>query len=139
MRRAPDHVVAEHGALLRHWAGLQARVSEQMCAQDRRCAALEQELMRWRARWMVATTQMLWGLGWPKLTPVSAHAETRADDDVQTAMDVICQVGCASQAHPWRSDAGLCRRSGDDCMRVPPKEQGDLAGASARTRSVAGD
>ena len=54
MRRAPDHVVAEHGALLRHWAGLQARVSEQMCAQDRRCAALEQELMRWRARWMVA-------------------------------------------------------------------------------------
>ena len=47
---SPQEVQREHGVLLRQWACAQERVSEQMCAQQRRCAALEAELMRWRAR-----------------------------------------------------------------------------------------
>ncbi len=115
---------AEHGALLRHWAGLQARVSVQMTAQARHCAALEAELMRWRARWVLASTQMLWGLGWPDalpLAPPSRHA-TRGHA-LPSATEVLCQTGCAGHAHPWRDDEGQCRLSGGDCTRVPPTER----------------
>ena len=66
---AAPQVVVEHAALLRHWAGLQERVSRQAQEQARRCAALEAELMHCRARWVLATTQMLWGLGWPGAAP----------------------------------------------------------------------
>ena len=116
-------LLAEHGALLRHWAGVQARVSRQMCDQAQRCAALEAELMQWRARWIVATTQMLWGLGWPSLAPVPSRAARQVDEAPLSATDVLCQTGCASHAHPWRGDEGQCRLTGSDCTRVPPTAQ----------------
>ncbi|MDO5625408.1 MAG: hypothetical protein Q4G71_12055 [Pseudomonadota bacterium] len=60
-------VELEHTALLRHWAGVQARVSRQVGEQAARCNALEAELLRLRARWVVATSLLLWGLEWPGL------------------------------------------------------------------------
>ncbi|MFT3780299.1 MAG: hypothetical protein QM772_18895 [Ottowia sp.] len=118
-----SELLAEHGALLRHWAGVQARVSRQMGDQQQRCAALETELMQWRARWIVATTQMLWGLGWPSLAPVPSRVVRQVDEAPPSATDVLCQTGCASHAHPWRGDEGQCRLTGSDCTRVPPTAQ----------------
>ena len=129
---APNELLAEHGALLRHWAGVQARVSRQMGAQARHCAALEAELMQWRARWVLATTQMLWGLGWPSLAPVSSRAARQAAEAPLSATEVICQTGCASHAHPWRGDEGQCRLTGGDCTRVPPTAQERPALAAVR-------
>lgn len=126
----PNPLLAEHGSLLRHWAGVQTRVSQQMWAQERHCAALEAELVRWRARWMLATTQMLWGLGWPSLAPVPAHTR-RARDAACNATEVICQTGCAGHAHPWRGDEGQCRLTGSDCTRVPPTAAERSAGVQA--------
>ena len=68
----------EHGVLLRQWAGAQQRISDMAAAHARRCAALETELMRQRARWVIATTRLLWGLGWPGLTPLPGPARKAA-------------------------------------------------------------
>ena len=123
---AAPQVVVEHAALLRHWAGLQERVSRQAQEQARRCAALEAELMHCRARWVLATTQMLWGLGWPSAAPPRPAAVAPAGGPWRDARQVICQTGCAGHAHPWRGDEGQCRLTGGDCDRVPP------SGAQAR-------
>ena len=121
MRGSETHeLAAEHLALLRHWAGVQARVSQQACQQAARCAVLEAEVMRWRARWMVATTQMLWGLGWPGFG-VAARAWSRpARAPLADAAEVICQAGCAGHAHPWLGEEAQCRLKGGACTRVPP-------------------
>lgn len=114
-----DDVTVEHRVLLRHWAGMQDRVSRQACEQARRCDALEAELLRLRARWIVATSQMLWGLGWPGLRPTRPTPMADADDDLPaTASAWICQTGCASQAHPWLGEDGECRLNGGDCTRL---------------------
>ncbi|MFV0681035.1 hypothetical protein [Ottowia sp.] len=129
----------EQVVLLRHWAGVQDRVSDQMRTQTRRCEVLEAQLLRLRARWVVATTQWLWGLGWPvterqtvcgtsafeRVGPQSAfesEPETAPElphASFNHAADVICQTGCASHAHPWREDDGQCRLTGEACARVP--------------------
>ena len=64
-------LVQEHGVLLRQWAHAQSRMSEMAAAHARRCAELEAQLMRQRARWVIATTRSLWGLGWPGLTRIT--------------------------------------------------------------------
>jgi hypothetical protein len=115
-------LLAEHGTLLRHWGGVQARVSHQMWEQQRHCAALQAEVLQWRVRWLLATTQMAWGLGWPHLAPVPASVAAAETPAPRTAADVLCQTGCAGHAHPWRGDEGQCRLSGGDCTRVPPQE-----------------
>lgn len=124
---SPQEVQREHGVLLRQWACAQERVSEQMCAQQRRCAALEAELMRWRARWVVATTHMLWGLGWPSAAALP-DTERGAQGQVPAAdvTEVLCQVGCTGHAHAWRGEQGQCRLTGGDCTQVPPVAR-DLA------------
>ncbi|WP_298431250.1 hypothetical protein [Ottowia sp.] len=124
-----DEVAAEHAALLRHWAGVQARVSRQACEQAGRCAALEAEVLRWRARWIVATTGLLWGLGWPGLGPAAlATAAVRTEDDSpRDAAELICQTGCSGHAHAWRDEEGQCRLSGADCTRVPPVAQAPVS------------
>ncbi|QTD46990.1 hypothetical protein [Ottowia testudinis] len=109
-------VAAEHAVLLRHWAGVQARVSRQACEQAGRCAELEAELMRLRARWVVATTQLLWGLGWPGLGP-TARRYVAEGGAPTSAADVICQTGCVSQAHHWLDEQGQCRLTGRECAR----------------------
>lgn len=117
-------IAAEHGTVLRHWASVQSRVTRQMCERAQRCERLEAELMRLRACWVLATTSMLWGLGWPGAArTATAHAQrTAAPQDAMTsAAELICQVGCVSQAHHWRSEAGECRLTGGECGRVPPE------------------
>lgn len=129
--KAPDDALMtdEHGVLLRHWAGLQVRVSRQCDEQNRRCAALEAELMLLRARWVLATTQVSWGLGWPRLGPgprTTRRTQPPADSASsprRVAQAVICQTGCAGHAHPWREDDGQCRLTGAECERVPPGAQ----------------
>ena len=117
----PD-VRAEHAVLLRHWAGVQDRVSRQACQQAQRCAELEAELLRLRARWVLTTTRMLWGMGWPGLeTAHHALAGNAAPTTTVpvTASQVLCQSGCAGHAHPWLDNEGHCRLTGQDCTRVP--------------------
>ncbi|MDO5290755.1 MAG: hypothetical protein Q4F13_14150 [Pseudomonadota bacterium] len=125
----PCALAQEHGAVLRHWGRVQERVSQQLCAQARRCEALEAEVLHWRARWMLATTHMAWGLGWPGLParagPARAAQGARPAPEekaptLNSATDVICQTGCAGHAHPWRSQEGECALTGSDCTRVPP-------------------
>lgn len=128
----PDQALAcEHALLLRHWAGVQNRVSAQvadqcreLAAQQRRCERLEAELMRWRTRWLLATTQMLWGLGWPQLgTPAPASPADEAEAGAPaplTARDLLCQSACAGHAHPWLDEQGQCRLHGHVCERVAP-------------------
>lgn len=117
-------IAAEHGTVLRHWASVQSRVTRQMCEQARHCERLEAELMQLRARWVLATTSMLWGLGWPGAARAAAADAQRAatsHEAVTSAAELICQVGCVSHAHHWRSEAGECRLTGGDCSRVPPE------------------
>ena len=90
-----------HRVLLRQWAGAQQRISDMAAAHARRCAALETELMRQRARWVIATTRLLWGLGWPGLTPLPGPARKAASPHggmppLRSVHDVLCQTGCAS-------------------------------------------
>lgn len=113
--------------MLRHWARVQERVSQQLCAQAHRCEALEAELLHWRARWVLATTQMAWGLGWPGLPARTGRPQAarpapgeETAPAPESATDVICQTGCAGHAHPWRSPEGECALTGSDCTRVPP-------------------
>ena len=117
---APD-TAHEQVALLRHWGGVEARVSQQMSTQMRYCQRLEAELLRLRAQWVIASTQCLWGLGWPMAERSAMPAAAHAADETgpATATDVICQTGCAAHAHPWREDDGQCRLTGQACARVP--------------------
>ena len=125
VRVSPCDLVHEHSVLLRQWAGAQQRISEMAASHARRCAALESELMRQRARWVIATTRLLWGLGWPGLTPLpGGHAVTRSARPPaempapRTVQDVLCQTGCASHGHAWLDEAsGDCRLNGQPCAR----------------------
>lgn len=114
-------LAAEHGTVLRHWASVQNRVTRQMCEQALHCERLESELMHLRARWVVATTSMLWGLGWPGAARPAAPVRAADSAAASSAAEVICQLGCAGHAHHWRSDEGECRLTGGDCSRVPPE------------------
>ena len=113
----------EHGVLLRQWAGAQQRISDMAAAHARRCAALETELMRQRARWVIATTRLLWGLGWPGLTPLPGPTRKAASPrggmpPLRSVQDVLCQTGCASHGHAWLDEAsGDCRLNGQPCAR----------------------
>lgn len=134
-----NDVTIEHKLLLRHWAGLQDRVSRQSCEQMRRCQALEAELMRLRARWVLATTQMLWGLGWPGLPATARHAAVLDSDAQEDALEglpasaearaaaLICRTGCAGHAHAWLGDEGECKLTGGDCTRVGARAERTLA------------
>lgn len=121
-RLAGADVAGEHAVLVRHWAAVQARVSRQACEQARRCDELEAALLRLRARWVVATTQMLWGLGWPGTGATADRAcepGVAADEGDWDAAAAMCQTGCAGHAHPWRDACGACRLTGLDCVPVP--------------------
>ena len=91
----------EHGVLLRQWAGAQQRISDMAAAHARRCAALETELMRQRARWVIATTRLLWGLGWPGLTPLPGPARAAA-----CPRCAACKTCCARPAAPATATPG---------------------------------
>lgn len=115
-------LVHEHGVLLRQWAGAQQRMSDMAAAHACRCAALEAELLRQRARWIIATTRLLWGLGWPGLPHAyrdrQARASAHAEGAITSARDVLCQTGCVGHAHPWLDESsGDCRLDGQPCGR----------------------
>ena len=130
-------LVQEHGVLLRQWAHAQSRMSEMAAAHTRRCAELKAQLMRQRARWVIATTRSLWGLGWPGLTRLPAAAPARQGEraspeqmPLRTVQEVLCQTGCVAQAHAWLDEeSGDCRLSGQPCTRhkAGKGEKGDPA------------
>ena len=128
VRVSPCDLVHEHSVLLRQWAGAQQRISEMAASHARRCAALESELMRQRARWVIATTRLLWGLGWPGLTPlpgaragippIMQASQTSSMPVLRSAQELICQTGCASHGHAWLDEtSGECRLNGQSCVR----------------------
>ncbi len=131
---AAHEIAAEHGALTRQVAGLQRHLGEQLQAQARRMAALEDEVLRLRAQLVVARTCMLWGLGAAGVarrasraappprprTPQAAEARAMAEAD-----RVICQTGCVGHAHPWLDADGVCRRTGAACAQVLPLDETD--------------
>jgi len=43
------------------------------------------------------------------------------------ADELLCQTGCASQAHHWLQDDGQCQRKGVECERVPAEGGVSLA------------
>ena len=147
LAEAGHDVRLEHAALTRHLACLQTRVSEQCNAQIRRCDALEAELVRWRARWVVACTQLLWGLGWPGLGATAGSLAERRESAMRRtggtsseplhAAAVLCQSGCASHAHPWRKAEGLCLLTGDDCTRAPSPDPRYLSSTKPMTSESA--
>lgn len=112
----------EHSLLLRQLAGLQRRVSEQLGACASRLTALDSEVLRLRARLMVARTGILWGLGteslaWTAEPRARAHRPVPGQHTMNEAQAVICRTGCVGHAHPWLEADGQCRRSGQACER----------------------
>lgn len=116
-------LAAEHGTLLRQWARLQQRVSEQLQGAARRQTALESQNLCLRAELVRLRTAEAWGI------PATAMARSvtasqarspvvRADAALREAQAVICQTGCAGHAHPWLDEDGHCRRTGLACERL---------------------
>jgi len=131
-----DHLVPEHGALLRHYAELQRRCSEQACAQAREVARLQQQLIRARAQAIILGSALAWEredrrrllaaiADWPeparpapRPTDDSAHADAEwLEHSLRCADLVICQTGCASHGAFWRVE-DHCKRTGKACVLV---------------------
>jgi hypothetical protein len=117
---AAREIAIEHGALTRQVAGLQRRVSEQLCAYAQQVSALEDEVLHLRAQLIVLRSSLLLGLGVAgvvkpltrRARSLAERAETRA---MVEASSVICQTGCVGHAHPWLEADGQCRRTGQAC------------------------
>lgn len=113
-------IAIEHGALTRQLASLQRHVSEQMQANARHVRALEGEVVRLRAQWIVMRTGQFWGLGTAgAVRPLARHAPPTAPAaEMAEASSVICQTACVGHAHPWLEADGQCRRTGLACEHV---------------------
>lgn len=132
-----DHLVPEHGVLLRQYGALQRRCSEQAGAQAREIARLQEQLMRLRAQAVVLCSALAWEredhqrlraavADWPELgldlapdqPPPPADADTeRLEHSLRCADLVICQTGCVSHGHFWRVE-DHCKRTGKTCVLV---------------------
>lgn len=122
-------LVREHGALLRHWARLQASVTGTLPAQRSALERLEAQSIRLRGQLIVARTQILWGLGAAAPGSCDSCSSTGAAGARRVAMAapdpsppawpeahaVLCRTACTGHAHPWRDDQGRCQRTGEPC------------------------
>lgn len=112
----------EHGALVRRLGALQQRLDDLLRDQARQVYALEADRMRLRAQVVLLRTAAFWGLSGlqvPGRPPAGRmRTQTPLAPNAPQAQAVICQTGCAGHAHPWLSDDGLCRRSGQACERL---------------------
>lgn len=110
----------EHGALIRQLGALQRRVGDLLRYHADAIVNLQEQNIRLRAELLLLRSAAYWGLG---VAGVVRRAPARAvASPVQPpwpeAQAVICQTGCVGHAHPWRDDAGQCRRTGQACAPV---------------------
>ena len=131
-------LAAEHHALCRTYAAVQARWQASNSLQRAEIARLQAQVMQLRAAALVRTTQMAWlpdgGIQVPQPGPALASLRALAlpgdnaplqppvparlallEASLQAAELVICQTGCLSHGAYWRDD-GHCRRTGSACL-----------------------
>ena len=116
----------DYGALVRHLAKLQMRISDLVALQTIERHRLEAQLTRLHAGRIVAETQRFWHVasaGTPHAvrdSGVSVKVDpgpATAPEDLRQAREAICETGCQGHAHPWLS-AGRCQLSGNACDRL---------------------
>ena len=120
-RGALHELSTEHRVLMRRLGALQQRLDVLLRGHARQVTALEADQMRLRAQVVVLQTAAFWGIGAVQI-PTRPAGRVRTQPPLapesRQAQAVICQTGCASHAHPWLADDGLCQRSGKACERL---------------------
>lgn len=112
-----SELVREHGALIRQLGALQRWVGDLL----RTHADLQGHNIRLRAELVLLRSASYWGLDVVPRVPVRAVAAPMQTPWPE-AQAVICRTGCVGHAHPWRDDAGQCRRTGQPCAPVELSE-----------------
>ncbi len=137
-----DHVVQEHGALLRYYAQVQQRCSTQIQNQFCEIQQLQAQILRMRAQLVVLQSALAWECPKPRPSPanfaesathqpvtdqaepespaVNASTGTELEwlgHNLHEADLVICQTGCISHGDFWRL-ANHCKRTGKTCVLV---------------------
>ena len=105
-----DSLFAEHRALCREYAAVQARCSRLIAQQRAQIECLQAQVVRLRAAAIVQVS-------------VRAFVRQRPAPDTQALLEasrvaadwVICQTGCLSHGAYWRDD-GHCQRTGKNCV-----------------------
>lgn len=118
----------EHLALVRHLAGIQAKVSQEIAAQQKRAERAEAESMRLRAELLVVRTAVYWNVREivPRRVPPNPRVRPpQVLPQSEEAQTLICQTGCAGHAHPWLDPDGDCRRLGEPCTVMRPDHRGE--------------
>ena len=105
-----DSLFAEHRALCREYAAVQARCSRLIAQQRAQIECLQAQVVRLRAAAIVQVS-------------VRAFVRQRPAPDTQALLEasrvaadwVICQTGCLSHGAYWREN-GHCWRTGKACL-----------------------
>ena len=116
-----DSLPAEHRALCREYAAVQARCSRLIAQQQAEIEQLQAQVVRLRAAAIVQISLLVLVRDGSAPQPLSSPHHTAVPDKLalleasRAAADlVICQTGCLSHGAYWRDDAH-CRRTGTAC------------------------
>ena len=125
-----NELAGEYGVLLRHFASLQERCTEQARSQARVIEKLNAQILLLRAQLIIRQSAWAWeqeNLDAAGSSPLqSPHVTDPIDYDktpgllessLRSANLVICQTGCVSHAAFWREE-DHCRRTGKTCVLV---------------------
>lgn len=110
-----DPLPAEHVALCREYAAVQARCSRVMAQQCAEIARLQAQAVRLRAAVIVRETAL--ALAREDHARLMARMIGERDTAAVAADLVICQTGCLGHGDYWR-DQDQCRRTGLGCVLV---------------------
>jgi hypothetical protein len=112
-----DTLAHEHGLLLRRYAALQQRCTEQARAQAQAIARLQAQVMGLRAQTIVQCSARAWADEDSLIeTPPPADL-ARLEHSLRAADLVICQTGCVGHGAFWRVQ-DHCKRTGKACVLV---------------------
>lgn len=130
-----EQLATEHCALMRGYARVQSRCTEQVLDQVRQLGALSQQMVRLRARLIQRESELAWlredfaawkasAPGLPKRVALARQGMPSCKEDAEAlelslrAADlVICQTGCLSHGAYWRMQ-DHCKRTGKTCVLV---------------------
>ena len=117
-----DSLPAEHRALCREYAAVQARCSRLIAQQQAEIEQLQAQVVRLRAAAIVQISLLVLVRDGSAPQPSSSPHTTELPDQLalleasRAAADlVICQTGCLSHGAYWRDDVH-CRRTGTACV-----------------------
>ena len=124
-----DSLFAEHRALCREYAAVQARCSRLIAQQRAQIECLQAQVVRLRAAAIVQVS-------------VRAFVRQRPAPDTQALLEasrvaadwVICQTGCLSHGAYWRVE-DHCRRTGKTCVLVEQSAAAHIAGFEPPSQS----